>query len=165
MLGPEEVINYRKWADEGFKRKYWEMLEKIMEMAKRPSFVPVHAHAYLPPELRDKVREGGDSYTRDGIMFTTKMDRGADLKGIKSVIILKFPYPDRSDPLLRGMERRLGPDAFRNYYKDISGREFVQQIGRVLRSDEDEAEFWSPDYMCHSQLRQLWRGEMLEGGL
>jgi len=165
MLGPEEPINYRKWADEGFKRKYWEMLERMMEMAKRPGFVPVHAHSYLPPELRDKVREGGDAYTRDGMMFTTKMDRGADLKGIKSIILLKFPYPDRSDPLLRGMERRLGPEAFRNYYEDISGREFVQQIGRVLRSDEDEAEFWSPDYMCHSQLRQLWKGEMQEGGL
>jgi len=162
-LGSEEIINYRKWADEAFKRKYWGMLERIMKRAKRPGFVPVHAMAYLPPGLREKVREGGDSHTFNDIMFTTKMDRGADLKGIKSIIILKFPFPDRSDPLLRGMERRLGPDAFRTYYRDISGREFVQQIGRVLRSDEDEAEFWSPDEMCHSQLRQLWKGSMAEG--
>ncbi len=160
-LGSEEVINYRKWADDAFKRKYWGMLERIMKRAKRPGFVPVHAMAYLPPGLRDKVREGGDSHTFDDIMFTTKMDRGADLRGVHSVIILKFPFPDRSDPLLRGMERRLGKDAFSTYYKDISGREFVQQIGRVLRGDGDEAEFWSPDEMCHAQLRQLWKGEMV----
>ena len=160
-LGSEEVVNYRKWSDDGFKREYWSVLKKMMKKVKRPSFVPVHAHAYLPPELREKVREGGDSYTEDDIMFTTKMDRGADLKGIKSIIILKFPYPDKSDPLLRGMERRLGPDAFRNYYRDISGRDFVQQIGRVLRSDEDVAEFWSPDEICHAQLWRLWKGEMV----
>jgi Rad3-related DNA helicase len=162
-LGSEEVINYRKWADEKFRRKYWGMLERIMRRARRPSFVPVHAHAYLPPGLREKVSESGDAYTFDDIMFTTKMDRGADLKGIKSIILLKFPFPDRSDPLLKGMERRLGPEAFRSYYHDISGREFVQQIGRVLRSDEDEAEFWSPDGMCHSLLKQLWKGEVVEG--
>lgn len=162
-LGSEEIINYRKWADERFRRKYWGMLERIMRKAKRPSFVPVHAHTYLPPGLREKVSQGGDCYTFDDIMFTTKMDRGADLKGIRSIILLKFPFPDRSDPLLRGMERRLGPEAFRSYYRDISAREFVQQIGRVLRSDDDEAEFWSPDGMCHSQLRQLWKGEIVEG--
>ncbi|MGQ9788335.1 MAG: helicase C-terminal domain-containing protein [Candidatus Hadarchaeaceae archaeon] len=161
-LGTEEVINYRKWADERFRRKYWDLLEMIMRKAKRPSFVPVHAHTYLPPGLREKVSQGGDSYTFDDIMFTTKMDRGADLKGIKSIILLKFPFPDRSDPLLRGMERRLGPEAFHSYYRDISAREFVQQIGRVLRSDEDEAEFWSPDGMCHSQLRQHWKGVIAE---
>ncbi|MFH1820857.1 MAG: helicase C-terminal domain-containing protein [Methanobacteriota archaeon] len=160
-LGSEEVINYRKWADDGFKRKYWGMLERMMKKAKRPAFVPVHAHTYLHPGLRNKVRAGGDSYTFDDIMFTTKMDRGADLKGVKSVIILKFPFPDRSDPLLKGMERRLGQESFRSYYRDISGREFVQQIGRVLRSDEDEAEFWSPDEMCHSQLSRLWKGDMV----
>ncbi|MGC8817648.1 MAG: hypothetical protein ACP5PX_07670, partial [Candidatus Hadarchaeum sp.] len=124
-LGSEEVINYRKWADERFRRKYWGMLERMMKRAKRPGFVPVHALAYLPPGLREKVSEGGDAYTFDGIMFTTKMDRGADLKGIKSIILLKFPFPDRSDPLLKGMERRLGPEAFRKYYRDISAREFV----------------------------------------
>jgi len=162
-LGTEEIVNYRKWAEEKFRRKYWGMLEKIMSRAKRPSFVPVHAHSYLPQGLRDKVRESGDSYMFDNIMFTTKMDRGADLKGIKSIVLLKFPYPDRSDPLLRGMEHRLGPVSFRSYYRDISSREFVQQIGRVLRSERDEAEFWSPDGMCHKQLRQLWKGEIVEG--
>ena len=161
-LGTEEVVNHRKWSEDAFKRKYWGLLEKIMTRAKLPSFIPVHAHTYLPPELRKKVIEAGDAYREDGLMFTTKMDRGADLKGINSVILLKFPYPDRSDPLLKGMERRLGPEAFQSYYQDISGREFVQQIGRVLRSDEDVAEFWSPDGMCHEQLRRLWKGQIEE---
>ncbi|MDI6643266.1 MAG: helicase C-terminal domain-containing protein [Candidatus Hodarchaeaceae archaeon] len=159
-LGSEEVINYRKWADDSFKRKYWAALRKIMRRAKRPSFIPVHAHAYLPPRLREEVRKSGDAYNQGGIMFTTKMDRGADLKGIKSIILLKFPYPAREDPLLKGMERRLGSEAFRRYYRDIAGREFVQQIGRVLRTEDDVAEFWSLDNMCHVQLRRLWKGSV-----
>ncbi len=163
-LGPEEVINYRKWADDKFKRKYWSTLREIMQKAKRPCFAPVHAHAYLPSSLREKVRESSDVYNQDGIMFTTKMDRGADLKGIGSIILLKFPYPDREDPLLKGMERRLGPEAFRRYYLDIAGREFVQQIGRVLRSEKDVAEFWSPDQMCHANLGPLWKGSISDGG-
>lgn len=156
-LGTEETINYQKWMDDRFKRKYWNSLQKITRKAKRPGFVPVHAHAYLPQALRENVRGSGDSYTHDGIMFTTKMDRGADLKGIKSIILLKFPYPDREDPLLKGMERRLGSEAFQQYYRDIAGREFVQQIGRVLRSEDDVVEFWSPDDICHAKLK-LWKG-------
>jgi Rad3-related DNA helicase len=162
-LGSEEVVNHRKWSDEKFRRKYWSVLDKIMQRAKLPGFVPIHAHAYLPPDVRDRVLKAGDVHEEDGFMFTTKMDRGADLKGIKSIIILKFPYPDKSDPLLRGMERRLGREAFQGYYRDISSREFVQQIGRVLRSDEDVAEFWSPDWMCHAQLGRLWRGKISGG--
>lgn len=159
-LGPEEVINYRKWVDDKFKRKYWNSLRKIMRRAKRPSFIPVHAHAYLPPKLQEEVHKAGDAYHQDDIMFTTKMDRGADLEDINSIILLKFPYPNREDPLLKGMERRLGMEAFRQYYRDIAGREFVQQIGRVLRSEDDVVEFWSPDAMCHAQLGKLWKGSI-----
>jgi Rad3-related DNA helicase len=161
-LGSEEVINYRKWMDDGFRQKYWSTLHEIMREAKRQGFVPVHAHKYLPPGLRKKVLESADvCYHRD-IMLSTKMDRGADLKEMKSVIILKFPYPDRGDPLLKGMERRLGAEAFRRYYRDMAEREFVQQIGRTLRSDDDVVEFWSPDNMCHAHLGRLWKGSVVE---
>ena len=94
-------------------------------------------------------------------MLSTKMDRGADLKGMKSIIILKFPYPDSEDPLLKGMQRRLGAESFRQYYRDMAEREFVQQIGRTLRSDDDVVEFWSTDNMCHVQLGRLWKGSIV----
>ncbi len=160
-LGSEEVINYRKWMNDGFKQRCWNTLREIMQEAKLPGFMPVHAHKYLTPRLRKKVLESGDVYYHKDIMLSTKMDRGADLKGMKSVIILKFPYPDRGDPLLKGMERRLGAEPFRRYYRDMAEREFVQQIGRTLRSDDDVVEFWSTDNMCHVQLRRLWKGSIV----
>ncbi|MDI6884280.1 MAG: helicase C-terminal domain-containing protein, partial [Hadesarchaea archaeon] len=160
-IGTEKAVNYRRWADDKFRREYWGLFTKIMRKAKRPGFVPIHAFKYLPPKLKEKIRaEEDEVHEHRDIMFTTKMDRGADLKGIKSIILLKFPYPAREDPLLKGMERRLGSEAFRRYYRDIAGREFVQQIGRVLRSEDDVAEFWSPDNMCHAQLGQLWKGSV-----
>jgi Rad3-related DNA helicase len=168
-FGQEEVVNYRKWADEKFRRMYWNLLSRIMRRAKRPSFVPVHAFKYLPQKLREEISaEGIEVYKHQGIVFTTKMDRGADLKGMKSIIITKFPYPEREDPLLKGMGRRLGKEAFWDYYRDMAERNFVQQVGRVLRSDEDVVEFWSPDEACHAGLRS-WKGSILreaveEGG-
>jgi hypothetical protein len=159
-LGEEEVVNYQRWADEKFRRRYWNLLSRIMRRAKRPSFVPVHAFKYLPEKLREEISaEGIEVYKHQGIVFTTKMDRGADLKGMKSIIITKFPYPEREDPLLKGMERRLGKEAFWDYYRDMAERNFVQQVGRVLRSDEDVVEFWSPDGACHAGLRS-WKGSI-----
>jgi intein/homing endonuclease len=168
-VGREEVVNYRRWADEKFRRRYWGLLSGMMRKAKRPGFVPVHAFKYLPQKLREKIAaEGTDIYRQRGIVFTTKMDRGADLKGMRSIIVTKFPYPEREDPLLKGMERRLGKEAFWDYYRDMAERSFVQQVGRVLRSDEDVVEFWSPDEACHAGLRS-WKGSILreaveEGG-
>jgi Rad3-related DNA helicase len=158
-IGSEEVVNYRRWRDDGFRQRYWNLLSKIKRRAKRPTFVPVHAFTYLPQEIREKMGNT-DALHIGKIMYTTKMDRGADLRGMGSVIILKFPYPDREDPLLKGMERRLGKEAFQSYYRDRAERDFVQQIGRALRSPDDEVEFWSPDGMCHAQLGRLWKGDL-----
>jgi Rad3-related DNA helicase len=163
-LGREKAVNYKRWSDGNFRLGYWDFLSEIMRMAKRPSFLPVHAFKYLPPELADKIAsEKTDVIEEEGVMITTKMDRGADLKGMGSVIITKFPFPEREDPLLRGMEKRLGKRAFWRYYRDIAERCFVQQIGRVLRSDADVVEFWSPDEICHRMLYRLWKGRV-EGG-
>ncbi len=158
-LGQEEMVNYKRWADDEFKRRYWALLSKMRRSAKRPGFVPVHSFKYLPPKLREgMLRNGVDVYELSRTQFSTKMDRGADLKGRKSVILLKFPYPEREDPLLKGMERRLGPRAFWAYYRDMAERDFVQQVGRVLRSPSDVVEFWSPDETCHRKLKKVWKG-------
>lgn len=160
--GREEVVNYRRWADDEFRSRYWALLSEIMRKAKRPCFVPVHAFKYLPPKLREKLAAGeGEVYREGGRIFTTKMDRGADLKGMKSIVVTKFPYPEREDPLLRGMERRLGKAAFWDYYRDMAVRCFVQQVGRVLRSEEDVVEFWSPDAACHAGLKS-WKGSIIK---
>jgi hypothetical protein len=160
-LGGEEVVNYKRWSNGNFRRGYWDSLSEIMRKARRPTFLPVHAFKYLPPELMEKVvSEKADVVESEGVMITTKMDRGADLRGMGSVILTKFPFPEREDPLLKGMERRLGKRAFWKYYRDIAERCFIQQIGRVMRSDEDVVEFWSPDETCHRLLYRLWKGEI-----
>lgn len=160
-LGWEEPVNYSKWRDEGFRREYMSFLSEILRKAKRPAFLPVHAFKYLPPEIAEKVRRSkGDAYDSDGVLISTKMDRGTDLKEMGSIVITKFPFPEREDPLLKGMEKRLGEKAFWIYYRDMAERCFVQQIGRVLRLENDTAEFWSPDDTCHRLLFRLWKGNI-----
>ncbi|KXA92331.1 hypothetical protein AKJ65_07720 [candidate division MSBL1 archaeon SCGC-AAA259E19] len=44
--------------------------------------------------------------------------------------------------------------------KSRQEREFIQQIGRTVRSPEDVVEFSSPDAKCHKKLRQSWEGEI-----
>jgi Rad3-related DNA helicase len=160
-LGGEETVNYQKWRDPHFRSKYFSSLSQILGRAKRPGFLPVHAFKYLPPELAERVAsEETDVLKYEGILVTTKMDRGADLKGMQSIIITKFPFPEREDPLLKGMEKRLGRRAFWKYYLDIAERCFVQQLGRVLRSERDVVEFWSPDETCHRSLFRVWKGKI-----
>jgi Rad3-related DNA helicase len=164
MTGEEEAVNYEKWRGESFRQKYWGLLSEMMKNAKRPGFIPIHAFKYLPPDVARKMSVSGEEFfEHDGIMMTTKMDRGADLKGMGSIIITKFPYPEREDPLLKGMEKRLGEQAFWNYYRDMSERGFIQQLGRVMRSESDRAEFWSPDETCHRMLLRTWKGKVERG--
>jgi Rad3-related DNA helicase len=161
QTGSELPVTHSGWADERFRARYWELLAQMFERAAKPCFVPVHAFKYLPPDLERKLRGGGDDFVESkGVVLSTKMDRGADLRGMRSIIVLKFPYPEREDPLLRGMERRLGKRAFWRYYRDVAERNFIQQVGRVLRSDSDEVEFWSPDRTCHRMLFKLWKGKI-----
>lgn len=175
QIGTEKCINKTRWNDDRFKEECWNTQRDIVSRAARPGFVPIHSNKYLAPHILKKIeqiqqfiRAGGEVgqdtgvYNIDGIQFSTKLDRGADLKGMRSIIPLKFPYPDLGDPLLVGLLRRLGPSAFWTYYHDMAKRDFIQQIGRTLRSDSDVVEFWSPDKTCHTKLR-LWKGKISEG--
>ncbi len=163
ISGEEVAVNHDKWSSDSFKREYWKNLSEIMSRARRPAFIPIHAFKYLPPEIAGKIDRGADISDCGGVMMSTKMDRGADLKGMGSIIVTKFPFPDMNDPLLRGMKKRLGKKSFFAYYQDIAERCFVQQVGRVLRSGDDVAEFWSPDETCHTRLHGVWKGR-IEGG-
>ena len=164
--GLEQEVTYVAWAGSAFRERYWKCLSRIVSDAAKPAFVPVHALKYLPPETRFsfEANRASDFNEVDGVIYSTKMDRGVDLQEYRSVILLKFPFSDVSDPLLKGMLRRFGPGRFWRYYRDIAIRGFVQQVGRVVRSDDDEIEFWRPDARCHSELAKLWTGT-IEGSL
>ena len=160
--GLEQEVTYAAWANPTFKERYWECLSRITSSAAKPAFAPVHALKYLPPETRSsfEANRASDFNEVNGVIYSTKMDRGVDLQEYRSVVLLKFPFPDASDPLLKGMLRRFGPGHFWKYYRDIASRDFVQQVGRVVRSDDDEIEFWSPDARCHAELPRLWKGNI-----
>lgn len=157
-VGREERVNNRKWKSQLFRKRYEEVRDTIFKKARRPGFVPVHATKYLPSSIKNLTEE--DQREEDGLIFSTKMDRGADLEEMESVIILKYPFPDLGDPLLKAMRKRMGEDKFWMYYHDMAEREFIQQVGRTLRSPEDEVEFWSPDKVCHKKLRMGWKGKI-----
>ncbi|KXA90177.1 hypothetical protein AKJ40_01950 [candidate division MSBL1 archaeon SCGC-AAA259M10] len=161
-LGSERVVSNRMWQKPSFRRGYARVRDEILERAERPCFVPVHATKYLPDHIEGITRR--DRKEVDGVVFSTKMDRGADLGEMESVVLLKYPFPNLGDPLLKATRKRLGEEKFWMYYHDMTEREFIQQIGRTVRSPDDRVEFWSPDAKCHRQLRQSWQGDTVKGG-
>ena len=76
--------------------------------------------------------------------------------------MLKFPFPDMNDPILKAMKLKLGDKVFWQYYHDIAEREFVQTLGRGVRHEEDWVELWSPDKSVFGYLRSLWKGSIKE---
>lgn len=79
--------------------------------------------------------------------WNTVASRGIDLADDKcrSIILLKCPFPDAKDPILRTMRKKLGDKAFWKYYNDITERNLIQQVGRGVRHEDDWVEVWSPD--------------------
>jgi hypothetical protein len=126
----------------------------------RPGFVAVHATKYLPSTVSGENITDNSFVEREQVHFSTKMDRGADLGEMNSVCLLKYPRPNTQDPLLKAMKKRLGDSKFWDYYQDMSRREFIQQIGRIMRSPDAEKEFWSPDEICHKKLKKHWSGKI-----
>lgn len=173
-VGKEEKVNYKKWESSRFRERYWNCLAEILEVATRPTLVNLHAFKYLPKERiglipsESEVKEYQDlnidlfKLGQEDILFTTKCDRGIDLPDDKcrSIVMLKMPYPLRTDPILMAMMKRFGKEKFEIYYQDLTDRTFIQSIGRVLRSEDDYAEFWSPDLVAHEALHELWKGEV-----
>lgn len=169
-VGREKSVNHSNWKQGGFQEEYWRTLSKILVTSKRPTLVQVHSFKYLPDDNRypdipsrksikeDDQEESLKSFIRGGrsLIFSTKTDRGVDLPDdtCRSIVLTKYPFPDLNDPVLRVMRKRMSDVPFWNYYRDIAKREFYQQIGRGLRSEDDWLEVWSPDMKVHEELRK-----------
>jgi Rad3-related DNA helicase len=169
--GKEKLVNWRNWQQERFRINYWETLSEILRRAERPTLVQVHSYQYLPEDNiyqyiprqediknMDQEEEIHSFKTgKDDILFSTKTDRGIDLPGdmCRAIVLMKYPFPSMKDPLFTVMKKRLGDKAFWKYYNDIARREFMQQTGRGLRSQDDWIEVWSPDMKVHQELRKL----------
>jgi len=169
-VGREKSVNHSNWKQGSFQEEYWRTMSKILATSKRPTLVQVHSFKYLPDDnrypdipsrksIKEDDQEGSlKSFISGGrnLIFSTKTDRGVDLPDdtCRSIVVTKYPFPDLNDPVLRVMKKRMSDAPFWNYYRDIAKREFYQQIGRGLRSEDDWLEVWSPDMKVHEELRK-----------
>ena len=162
-LGTENRVTYKTWKHEEFRILYWKNLINAIRQSTKPCMIPVHAFKYLPESIREKLRGQGTLRTKNGnITFSTVMKRGVDLKDdqCRSIVMLKFPFPNTQEPILKAMRLKLGDENFWRYYHDIAKREFIQTIGRGVRHRDDWVEFWSPDKTCFGFLENLWKGDV-----
>ena len=167
QLGTESRVTYKNWGYEAFRKKYWQILSEAIKQSAKPCLVTVHAFKYLPENIREKLnKEGvGTLRTKNGdVTFSTVMKRGVDLRDDKcrSIVMLKFPFPDVGDPILKALKLKLGDKVFWQYYHDIAEREFIQTLGRGVRHENDWIELWSPDKTVFGYLKNVWKGNIKE---
>jgi len=162
-LETERRVTYKNWKHKEFKNLYWRNLINAIKQSTKPCMIPVHAFKYLPEAIREKLGGQGTLRTKDGnITFSTVMKRGVDLKDdqCRSIVMLKFPFPNMQEPILKAMRLKLGDENFWRYYHDIAKREFIQTIGRGVRHKDDWVELWSPDRTVLGFLENLWKGKI-----
>lgn len=159
-------ITYRSWQDPKIRREYHNLLEHQLRIAPKPCYVLVHARKYLPEKYKPRGREYGQTYwTRynlPDVRFSTKMDRGVDLKDDKcrSIILLKYPIPNISDVFLKVLRKQVGTQKFWDYVDDMADRDMLQQCGRAIRNKDDWCKVYSPDKKVIDKLRYIWQGTL-----
>jgi len=162
--GKEVNVNYKNWKKGRFRRRYFELRDKVILQAKQPKLVLVWGKKYAEGydfDLNDlksiHILEDGDED------WSTVANRGIDLPDDKcrALILLKCPYPDLNDPILKTMRMKIGESAFWKYYRDMMERNLIQQVGRGVRHKEDWVEVWSPDNNVHRVLPKIWNGKLV----
>lgn len=85
--------------------------------------------------VEDLLREHASK--PDSVIISPSMWEGLDLKGDlgEFLIIAKVPYPDMSDPVVKGL---MAMD--KKIYYENTVLKIMQGVGRVIRSAEDEAD-------------------------
>jgi len=151
------------------RKKYLEVLDKCIEVAKKPILIHVNSFGDLPDEFekdkfnlkniisREKLietqKEDKESVNikkfKEGetdILFSTKCFRGVDFPGdeCRSIIFTKFPNPNVQDAFWKILNRT-NPQKYWNFYRDKARREILQKVYRGLRFKEDEIFLMSPD--------------------
>lgn len=169
--GKELMINFNSWSKN--KQEYWDILNYLIEISVKPVLINVFSYNYLPDidigkiPKKDTIKKKQDKFIKEflsgkrDILFTTKFDRGIDLRDsmARSIIISKLPYPDISSETLVELEETYGIREFKDYTDDLARRELIQNIGRVLRHPNDMANLYSPDLSVLNYTKQIWKGK------
>jgi hypothetical protein len=154
-----ETIKHSNWQNDDTRNNYDALLEKMLTIAKRPCLIQVHAKKYVPDKYKDCMNE---DYFVNGFWWSTKTDRGIDLPDdqCRSIILLKYPYPDTEDIVFKVMRKLYGENKFWKYMRDIADRNLIQQCGRAVRNKNDWCEIYSPDLRCIARIPQIWKGNI-----
>jgi len=159
-------ITHRTWDKLQIQQEYHRILEHQLRVATKPCYVLVHAMRYLPNAYKRNNDESRDTYWKrskhKGVRFSTRMDRGIDLKDdqCRSIILLKYPIPNISDVLKKAQRKLLGETVFWKYINDMADRDLLQQCGRAIRHKDDWCQIYSPDRKSVNRLRQIWKGRL-----
>ena len=149
--------------------------DRAFAVMKQPALEIRHSQRYFSKDEWKRLTVEQDERLHafitkpEGVFSATKLDRGIDLKGVKTIFIDKYPNPGMDGLALRSIRSRLKKEnpndreetTWWQYYGDMARRDFIQQIGRVLRKEEDVVDFWSPDIKCHQELRNAWNGKIV----
>ncbi|HPD81731.1 MAG TPA: helicase C-terminal domain-containing protein [Candidatus Pacearchaeota archaeon] len=151
------------------RKKYLKVLDKCIEIAKKPILIHVNSFGDLPDrferekfdlkhiitredliEIQNKDKENEIikkfKEKRINTLFSTKCSRGVDFPGeeCKTIIFTKFPNPNVQDAFWKILNRT-NPKKYWEFYKDKAHREILQKIYRGVRFKDDEVNLMSPD--------------------
>lgn len=106
--------------------------EQVMRLSRNRGRMIVHGFADDPLEdYLEQARAGGNK-----VLVSPSIARGVDFPGglARWQAILKLPYPDISDPVVKA---RLDMEGGWNWYMAKAAQSMVQMTGRIVRSEED----------------------------
>jgi Rad3-related DNA helicase len=151
------------------RKKYLKVLDKCVELAKKPILIHVNSFGDLPDKFerekfdlkhiitkedlieiqnKDKENEIVKKFKEKRIntLFSTKCSRGVDFPGdeCRTIIFTKFPNPNVQDAFWKILNRT-NPKKYWSFYRDKARREILQKIYRGVRFEKDEVNLMSPD--------------------
>ena len=168
--GEEFDCKYENFSNGNItKEKYFKILDKLVEVAKRPTLIHVNAFSDLPDDaeiekyglknlvsreiLRETQNEDKEGNLikrfKEGktkILFTTRCARGVDFPGeqCNSIVFTKYPNPNPDEAFWKIL-KQTRPQNYWGFYKDKARRELLQKLYRGLRFKEDHVFILSPD--------------------
>ena len=168
-IGKEREFNHTYLKNESSREEYLYALSECIEKSEKPALIHVNAFKDLPSEFEcsrydirnvktreelieeqnnDKIGEIIQKFKNKeiDILYSTKCNRGVDFPGdiCRSIILTKFPYPDRSSLFWRILYKT-NKEYAHLFYFDKARREIIQRSFRGVRSKDDYVNILSPD--------------------
>lgn len=178
--GKEIDCKYSNFSSGRYSREdYLNALSSCVEKSEDPTLIHVQAFNDLPSKEEKEKYNLSNLITKEDLiynqrqdrfgkeiddfkkgkfskLFSTRCGRGVDFPGesCNSIIFTKYPNPNIKDIFWKVIQKT-HPSYYWEFYRDKSGREFLQKIYRALRSKEDHVNILSPDSRVLDSVRKL----------